>query len=342
MYTFYSMFVLYYTNYNANLYHPPYRPSNEQAELDAVVSLLLLKMESKMNEQEERHSKYIDQARIESARLEDKVQELTTKLEKAEKEVLNDDMITRHVNTLTTQKAAVDLENTNLKKQVEELTSKLKAAEKKAEDDAAELDLFKTYLQSARKSIMKYKLPSNAAVNDRSSAKKRRLEADSEDNITKDINVKVKVSNSQVGGVLLPTFTCRREDDQEDTDCRGDPLQPTANDTTTTSPNQSRSDVAELVSPTSNSELGMTCQLHSNESSMHPSHYHNTWQYQQILYSLQPLPMMGYNMCPMLTHRSMSYSSSETLLTPANHQFLLNLYGNEYTGINHALDGNNM
>ena len=122
-----------------------------------------------MNEQEKRHSKYIDQARIESARLEDKVQELTTKLEKAEKEVLNDDMITRHVNTLTTQKAAADLENTNLKMQVEELTSKLKAAEKKAVDDAAELELFKTYLQSARKSIMKYKLPSKS-VNDDSSS----------------------------------------------------------------------------------------------------------------------------------------------------------------------------
>ena len=61
------------------------------------------------------------------------------------------------------------------------------------------------------------------------------------------------------------------------------------------------------------------------------------------MYSVQPLPMMGYNMYPMLTHRTtMSYSSSGTLLTPANHQFLLNLYGNEYTGINHALDGNNM
>jgi len=232
-------------------------------------------MESKMNEQEERHSNYINQSRIESARLEDKVQELTVKLEKAETKVLNDDVITRHVNTLTTQKVAADLENTNLKKQVEELTSKLKAAEKKAVDDAAELELFKTYLQSARKSIMKYKLPSNA-VNDSSSAKKRRLENSKDDNITKDIHVKVKVSNSQVGGVLLPTFTCRREDDQEDTDCRGDPLQsPTANDATTP-PNQTRSDAAELVSPTSTSELGMICHLLPNESSMHPGYYHNT------------------------------------------------------------------
>ena len=125
-----------YTNY----VYPSYRPSNEKAELDAVVSLLLLKMESKMNEQEERHSNYIDQARSYSARLRNKVQDLTVKLEKADKKVLNDDVITRHVNTLTTQKAAADLENTNLKKQVEELTSKLKVAEKKAADDAAELD----------------------------------------------------------------------------------------------------------------------------------------------------------------------------------------------------------
>jgi len=292
-----------------------------------------------MNEQEERHSKYIDQARVESARLEDKVQELTVKLEKAETKVLNDDVITRHVDTLTTQKAAADLENTNLKKQVEELTTQLKAAEKKAEDDAAELELFKTYLQSARKSIMKYKLPSNAVI-DSSRAKKRRLE-DSDQNMTKDVHVKVKVSNSQVGGVLTATVPCRREDDQEGIGCRGDPLRPTANDTTTTSPNiQSRADAAELVSPTSTSELGVTCLLFP--SSMYPSHYHNTWQYQQIMYSLQPLPMMGYNMYPMLTSRSMSYSSGETLLTPANHQFLLNLYGNEYTGIKHILDSNDM
>jgi len=296
------------------------RSSNEQTELDAVVSLLLLKMESKMNEQEERHSKYIDQTKIENARLKDKVQELTAELEKAETKVLNDDMITRHVNTLTTQKAAADLENTNLKKQVEELSSKLKVAEKKAKDDAAELDLFKTYLQSARKSIMKYKLPSNA-VND-SSTKKRRLE-DSNHNITKDIHVKVKVSNSQVGGVLIAIIPTISVGD--------DRLQsPTTNDATT-STNQTRSDVAEIVSPTSTSELGITCQLYSNESSMYPS-YHNTLQYHQIMYSLQPLPMMGYNMYPMLTHHTtMSYSSSETLLTPANHQYLLNLYGNEYT-----------
>ena len=283
-----------------------------------------------MNEQEERHSNYIDQARSYSARLRNKVQDLTVKLEKADKKVLNDDVITRHVNTLTTQKAAADLENTNLKKQVEELTSKLKAAEKKAVDDAAELELFKTYLQSARKSIMKYKLPSNAVI-DSSSAKKRRLEDSEDDNITKDIHVKVKVSNSQVGKVLtatIPTVATRRVvDDQEDTDCSDRLQSSTAN--ATTSPNQSRSDVAELVSPTSTSELGVTCLLFP--SSMYPSHYHNTWQYQQIMYSLQPLPMMGYNMYPMLT-----------LLTPANHQYLLNLYGNEYTGINHALDGNNM
>ena len=272
-----------------------------------------------MNEQEERHSKYIDQARIESARLEDKVQELTTKLEKAEKEVLNDDMITRHVNTLAAQKAAADLENTNLKKQFEELTSKLKAAEKKAVDDAAELELFKTYLQSARKSIMKYKLPSNS-VND-SSAKKRRLE-ESDQNITKDIHVKVKVSNSQVGGALtatVPTVASRRvDDDQKDTDC-SDRFLPTANNATTTSPSQSRPDVAELVSPTTT-----TC--------MYPSYNNNTWQYQQIMYSLQPLSMMGYNMYPtMLTNRSMSYSSQVELL---------NLYGNP--SINHTLDSNDM
>ena len=283
-----------------------------------------------MNEQEERHSKYIDQARIESARLEDKVQELTVKLEKAETKVLNDDVITRHVDTLTTQKAAADLENTNLKMQVEELTSKLKVAEKKAADDAAELELFKTYLQSARKSIMKYKLPSNAVI-DSSSAKKRRLEDSEDDNITKDIHVKVKVSNSQVGKVLtatIPTVATRRVvDDQEDTDCSDRLQSSTAN--ATTSPNQSRSDVAELVSPTSTSELGVTCLLFP--SSMYPSHYHNTWQYQQIMYSLQPLPMMGYNMYPMLT-----------LLTPANHQYLLNLYGNEYTGINHTLGSDDM
>ena len=109
------------------------RSSNEQAELDAVVSLLLLKMESKMNEQEERHSNYIDQARSYSARLRNKVQDLTVKLEIAEKKNLNDDVITRHVDTLTTQKVAADLENTNLKMQVDELTSKLKAAEKKGE-----------------------------------------------------------------------------------------------------------------------------------------------------------------------------------------------------------------
>jgi len=291
-----------------------------------------------MNEQEERHSKYIDQARVESARLEDKVQELTVKLEKAETKVLNDDVITRHVNTLTTQKAAADLENTNLKKQVEELTTQLKAAEKKAEDDAAELELFKTYLQSARKSIMKYKLPSNAVI-DSSRAKKRRLEADSEKNITKDVHVKVKVSNSQVGRSLtatVPTDATRKvvDDQEECIDC-SDPLQSSAANDTTASPNQSR------VSPTT-SELGVTYRLHSNESSMYPSYYHYTWQYQQIMYSLQPLPMMGYNMYPMLTHRSMSYSSSGTLLTPANHQYLLNLYGNEYTGINHILGSDNM
>ena len=267
-----------------------------------------------MNEQEERHSKYVDQARIESARLKDKVQELTAKLEKAETKVLNDDMITRHVDTLTTQKAATDLENTNLKIQVEELTSKLKAAEKKAEDDDAELELFKTYLQSARKSIMKYKLPSK--VIDSSSAKKRRFE--NSDHITKDIHVRVKVSNSRVGGVLIATIPTISVGD----DC----LQyPAAN--TTTSPNQTRSDAAGLVSPTNTSELGMTCQLHSNESSMYPSHYRNSWQYQQIMYSLQSLPMMGYNLYPMLTHRTtMSYSSQVELL---------NLYGNP--SINHTL-----
>ena len=281
-----------------------------------------------MNEQEERHSNYIDQARSYSARLRNKVQDLTVKLETAEKKVLNDDMITRHVDTLTTQKAAADLENTNLKKQVKELTSKLKAAEKKAEDDAAELELFKTYLQSARKSIMKYKLPSNTVIDSRS-AKKRRLENSKDDNITKDIHVKVKVSNSRVGGVLLPTFTCRKEDDQE-ADC-SDCLQ-SANDATATSTNQSRPDVAaELVSPTTSAELGMTCQLHSNESSMYPSYYHNTWQYQQIMYSLQPLPMMGYNMYPMLTYRLMSYSSQVGLL---------NLYGNP--SINHTMADDNM
>ena len=290
-----------------------------------------------MSEQEERHSKYVDQARSYSARLRNKVQDLTVKLEKAETKVLNDDVITRHVNTLTTQKVAADLENTNLKKQVEELTSKLKAAEKKAEDDAAELELIKTYLQSARKSIMKYKLPSNAVI-DSSSAKKRRLEVDSEDNITKDVNVKVKVSNSQVGGVLLPTIATSRRvvDDQEEGICCSDRLQYPAANNATTSTNQSRPAAAELVSPTSTSELGMTCQLYSNESGIYPSHYHNTWQYQQILCSLQPLPMMGYNMYyPVLTHRTtVSYSSSQVEL--------LNLYGNEYTGINHTLGSNDM
>ena len=250
-----------------------------------------------MSEQEERHSKYVDQARSYSARLRNKVQDLTVKLEKAETKVLNDDVITRHVNTLTTQKVAADLENTNLKKQVEELTSKLKVAEKKAGDDAAELELFKTYLQSARKSIMKYKLPSNEVI-DRSSSKKRRLENSKDDNITKDIHVKVKVSNSQVGGVLTATIPTISVGD----DC----LQSPAANNATTPPNQSRSDAAELVSPTT-SELGMTCRLFP--SSMYPS-YHNTWQYQQILCSLQPLPMMGYNLYPMLTHRTtMSYSS---------------------------------
>jgi len=281
-----------------------------------------------MNEQEERHLNYIDQARSYSARLRNKVQDLSVKLEKAEKKVLNDDVTTRHVNTLTTQKAAADLENTNLKKQVEELTSKLKAAEKKAEDDAAELELYKTYLQSARKSIMKYKLPSNAVI-DSSSAKKRRLEDSDHMNMTKDIHVKVKVSNSQVGRGLtatVPTAAVSRRvvDDQEEGIVCCDRLQSPITNDATTSTNQSRPDAAELVSPT-------TSELLSDESSMYPS-YHNTLQYHQIMYSLQPLPMMGYNMYPMLTHRTtMSYSSSETLLTPANHQYLLNLYGNEYT-----------
>ena len=129
----------------------------------------------------------------------------------------------------------------------------------------------------------------------------------------------------------MPTFTCRREDDLEDTVYRGDPLQPTANDATASPNIQSRADAAELVSPTSTSELGMTCLLFPNESSMYPSHYHSTWQYQQIMHSLQPLLMMGYNMYPMLT-----------LLTPANHQYLLNCMVMDTPRIKHILDSNNM